>query len=110
MGVFVVIADGQLLGYTCIELESMNSDNSFLTVSPATDMSSVRDWFSRFHTFITSHHRRIMGEADIDDLDAQIAELQAKKAVQLAKAAALKKIEDKKAKDILIGSTPTKGS
>jgi len=51
-----------------------------------------------------------MGEADIDDLDAQIAELQAKKAVQLAKAAALKKIEDKKAKDILIGSTPTKGS
>jgi len=51
-----------------------------------------------------------MGEANIDDLDAQIAELQAKKAVQLAKAAALKKIEDKKAKDILIGSTPTKGS
>jgi hypothetical protein len=50
-----------------------------------------------------------MAEADLDDLDAQIAELQAKKAVKLAKAEALKKIEDKKAKDILIGSTPTKG-
>jgi hypothetical protein len=50
-----------------------------------------------------------MAEADLDDLDAQIAELQAKKAIKLAKAEALKKIEDKKAKDILIGSTPTKG-
>jgi hypothetical protein len=50
-----------------------------------------------------------MAEADLDDLDAQIAELQAKKAVKLAKAEALKRIEDKKAKDILIGSTPTKG-
>ena len=50
-----------------------------------------------------------MTDADVDDLDAQIAELQAKKAVKIAKAEALKKIEDKKAKDILIGSTPTKG-
>lgn len=50
-----------------------------------------------------------MVEADVDDLDAQIAALQAKKEVKLAKAAALQKIEDKKAKDILIGSTPTKG-
>jgi hypothetical protein len=50
-----------------------------------------------------------MAEVDVDDLDAQIAELQAKKAVKLAKAEALKKLEDEKAKDILIGSTPTKG-
>jgi hypothetical protein len=50
-----------------------------------------------------------MAEEDVDDLDAQIAALQAKKAVKIAKAEALKKIEDKKAKDILIGSTPTKG-
>jgi hypothetical protein len=50
-----------------------------------------------------------MAEKDIDDLDAQIAALQAKKAAKLAKEEALKKIEEKKARDILVGSTPTKG-
>jgi hypothetical protein len=51
-----------------------------------------------------------MGDNDeVDDLDAQIAELQAKRAAKLAKAEIARKIEEKKAKDILIGTTPTKG-
>jgi hypothetical protein len=50
-----------------------------------------------------------MGDtADIDDLDAQIAALQALKANKLAKEEAIRKLDEKKAKDILIGSTPTK--
>jgi hypothetical protein len=47
--------------------------------------------------------------ADIDDLDAQIAALQALKAAKVAKEEVLRKIEEKKARNILIGSTPTKG-
>jgi F0F1-type ATP synthase epsilon subunit len=50
-----------------------------------------------------------MAEAEIDDLDAEIAKLQAQRALKVAKAEALRKIEEKKARDILIGSTPTKG-
>lgn len=51
----------------------------------------------------------IMGTAaEMDDLDAQIAALQTLKAAKLAKEEASRKIEEKKAKDILIGSTPTK--
>jgi hypothetical protein len=51
-----------------------------------------------------------MGDNDgVDDLDAQIAELQAKRAAKLAKVEIARKIEEKKANDILIGTTPTKG-
>lgn len=45
----------------------------------------------------------------MDDLDAQIAALQAKKASKLAKAEIARKAEEKEAKQILIGATPTKG-
>ena len=51
-----------------------------------------------------------MAEDDTEDLDAQIAALQAKKTLKEAKQEALRKIDEKKARQILVGSTPTKGS
>lgn len=50
-----------------------------------------------------------MSGDELDDLDAQIAALQAKKATKLAKAEIARKAEEKEAKKILIGATPTKG-
>jgi hypothetical protein len=50
-----------------------------------------------------------MPNDDLDDIDAQIAALQAKRASKLAKAEAARKVEEKKAEQVLIGATPTKG-
>lgn len=44
----------------------------------------------------------------MDELDAQIAALQAQRASKLAKAEAARKAEEKAAKQVLIGATPTK--
>lgn len=50
-----------------------------------------------------------MADDDLEDIDAQIAALQAKRASKLAKAEATRKVEEKKARQVLIGATPTKG-
>lgn len=50
-----------------------------------------------------------MSTAAIDDLDAQIAKLQAQKAKELAKAAKRQQALDREEAKILVGTTPVKG-
>jgi hypothetical protein len=49
-----------------------------------------------------------MAELDVDDLDAQIAQLEALKQARLAKARAVARDRDREAAKVLVQSTPTK--
>lgn len=59
--------------------------------------------------YLSSYNLCSMAGDDVDDIDAQIAALQARKAKALAKAEIVARAEEKEAKKVLIGATPTKG-